>query len=94
MVTQSPATSDPLAYLSLADNVDRTAGIAGVVARARTESDLAARERLVTDAQHGLTDRALAIPLWQDTVAALTRPGVERVSVSPFLRLWLLRPPR
>jgi peptide/nickel transport system substrate-binding protein len=91
---RSPATSDPLAYLSLAGRLDSTAASSELVRRARSESDLAARERMVTGAEHQLTDRALAIPLWQGTAAVLTRPGVERVSVSPFLRLWLLRPPQ
>jgi ABC-type transport system substrate-binding protein len=93
-VTRSPGTSDPLEYLSAAGSVDRYAPLAELIGRARTDTDLASREQIVTDAQRLLADRAVAIPLWQGTAAVVTRPGVARVTTSPFLRLWLLRPPQ
>jgi len=91
--TESPATSDPLAYLSLVNVIDRSTELTDLISRARSDTDLASREQSVIDAQDQVADRSLAIPLWQDTSAVVTRAGVERVSVSPFLRLWPLRPP-
>lgn len=93
VLTHSPATSDPLAYLSLASSVDRSSAVTDLIARAQSDSDLASREQSVIEAQRQLADRALAIPVWQDTAAVLTRAGVDGVTVYPFLRLWPLRPP-
>jgi peptide/nickel transport system substrate-binding protein len=94
VVVQSPVTTDPFAYLALATNIDRSTPLVEQIVRAGTDVDLASREKTAIDLQQELADRSFAIPLWQPTLAVVTRPGVERVSVSPFLRLWLLRPPR
>jgi hypothetical protein len=93
VLTEVPASPDPLTYLSLANGIDESAALADLIARARSDTDLASREQSVIDAQQQLADRSLAVPLWQGTTAVLVRSGVKRVSVSPYLRLWLLRPP-
>jgi len=67
--------------------------LADLIDRARSDTDLASREQTVTDAQDHIADLSLMIPLWQGTNAALTRSGVDGVTVSPFLRLWPVRPP-
>jgi peptide/nickel transport system substrate-binding protein len=92
LVARSPSAPDPLAYLTLANGVTRSAEVAGLIDRARSETDIAAREQLVVESQHQLADESVAIPLWQDNSAALARPGTERVTFYPFPRLWLLRP--
>ncbi len=93
VLTQSPATPDPVDYLSLATDSDRSPVLADLIDRARKDTDLASREQSVTDAQDHIADNSLVIPLWQGTNAAVARSGVDGVTVSPFLRLWPLRPP-
>ena len=93
VLTQSPATPDPVDYLSLATDADRSESLADVIDRARSDTDLASREQSVTDAQDQIADRSLVIPLWQGTNAVVTRSGVDGIRVSPFLRLAELRPP-
>ena len=94
VIVQSPVTTDPFAYLALATNIDRSTPLVEQITRAGSDVDLASREKTAIDVQHQLADRSFAIPLWQPTKAVVTRSGVQRVNVSPFLRLWLLRPPR
>ena len=86
-------TTDPLAYLALAIEHRPVDPLVEQIMRAGTDVDLASREKTAIDVQQQLADRSFAIPLWQPTQAVLTRSGVDRVTVSPFLRLWLLRPP-
>jgi len=93
VLTQSPATPDPVDYLSLATEADRSPVLADLIDRARKDTDLASREQSVIDAQDHIADRSLVVPLWQVTNTAVSRAGVDGVTVSPFLRLWPLRPP-
>lgn len=91
-VTDPGDAPSPFAYLSEAARVGGSSTVAEQVEEAATDPDAVTRERSLVQAQQLAASVFPTLPLWQEEIVAVTAPGVERLSVTPFVRLSLVRP--